>query len=228
MASYDKIDLGRSYIERTGSRLESEFIGEVDKDQYDDLAYEFLHRDEIAKAKSAISDPNKRFEYQLKLKDSAKAEFKNNMDLWHQRYKVSERAAIKLVEQSQRSNPEKPTKFFTANLYNYMRKRFGPGISLKFFTSTGGTHLDAAYGIDCFFKIYNEESGQELAIATIDLTGRERKDSTKAKVLLNINKDDRDKYDPSGEDYDKKFFDAKVGEFSEIIIDALLEDNAKR
>jgi len=222
----EKIEKGRSSLENTGTRLEAEFLGEVDKTKYRELAYAFLHKTEIAQADT----PEKKFEQMLKIKDAARKKFENALDLADKSKYIDFKNSVKLVEQSQLGNPEKPSKFFSGALYNYIKNRFEDKYILKFFTATGGTHLDVVHGVDSFFKLYDKESGQELAMATFDLTKNTSKDRARADVLVNIDGDDIEKYDPSNnnQEFDKKFFDEKVEKFSEMIIQALIENYQSR
>jgi hypothetical protein len=135
-----------------------------------------------------------------------------------------------LVEKCQIGNPEQPKQFFAQALYNYIKGRFNDKYVLKFFTAAGGTHLDIVHKIDCYFKLYEKENNKELSYATIDITGNESKDKARADVLLNIEQDEKDKYDPSqiNKNFDKSFFDQKIKEFGEEIIKSLIENYQKQ
>lgn len=222
----NKIERGRSSLENTGTRLEQEFIGEVDGTKYKELAYLFLHKNEMAKAET----PEEKFEQMIKVKEAAQKEFENALDLAGKDKYIDFKNSVRLVEQSQLGNPEKPSKFFAASLLNYVKSRFEDKYILKFFTATGGTHLDVVHGVDGFFKLYNKESGQELAMATVDLTRNAMKDKARADVLISIDQDEREKYDPSksNTNFDKKFFDEKIEKFSEMIVQALIENYQSR
>lgn len=222
----NRIEKGRSSLENTGTRLEQEFIGEVDTTQYKELAYAFLHKE---KAKEGETQDEK-FERMLNLKEAAQKEFENTLDLADRSKYIDFKNSTKLVEQSQIGNPEKPTRFFAAALHNYVKNRFEEKYILKFFTATGGTHLDVVHGVDGFFKLYDKKSGEELAMATIDLTKNTAKDKARADVLISIDQDDLEKYDPSknNKNFDKEFFNEKIAKYSETIIQALIENYQSR
>jgi len=228
--NYNRIDRASSYVERTGSRLEEELIGSVDRDEYDKLAFEILRKDELA-AIDKIEDKEERVFQRFKAMQTAKNMFQGHMDYLKKNNYLEKPDAINLVEKTQKGDPENPKRFFPRALFNSIKGRFEEKYILKFFTAAGGTHLDVAYGIDGFFKLYDKESGQELAMATVDLTGNESKSvANKADVLLKIEKDEKDKYDPSGEnkDFDKDFFKERVEYFSEEIVDALVRNYQAR
>lgn len=222
----EKIEKGRSSLENTGTRLEAEFLGEVDKNKYKEEAYVFLHREELSKAKT----PEQQFEQKLKIKEAAQKTFEDALDFAEKNNYINFKNSVGLVEQSQLGNPEKPSKFFSRALYDYIKNRFEDKYSLKFFTATGGTHLDVVHGVDCFFKLYDKATEEELAMATIDLTKRSSKDKARADVLIKVDQDDIEKYDPSknNKNFDKKFFDEKIEKYSEMIIAALIENYQRR
>jgi hypothetical protein len=222
----EKIERSRSSLENTGTRLEAEFLGEVNKTKYKEAAYTFLHRDELAK----VQTPEQQFEQTLKIKEAAQKAFEDALDFAEKNNYINFKNSVDLVEKSQLGNPEKPSKFFSSALYNYIKNRFEDKYSLKFFTATGGTHLDVAHGVDCFFKLYDKATEEELAMATIDLTKRSSKDKARADVLIKVDQDDMEKYDPSknNENFDKKFFDEQIEKYGEMIINSLIENYQKR
>lgn len=222
----ERIEKGRSSLENTGSRLENEFFGGVNETKYKELAYQFLHPEKKINAENTNDE---KYEKMLLIRDAAQKEFENTLDLADRNKYINFENSVKLVEKSQIGNPENPSKFFARSLYNYIKNRFDDKYILKFFTATGGTHLDVVHGVDCFFKLYDKASNKELAMATIDLTKNTAKNAARANVLLNINGDELDKYDSSSnnKEYDQKFFDKKIEEFSEMIIEALI-DNYQR
>lgn len=221
-----RIEQGRSSLENTGNRLESEFFGEVDGTKYKELAYKFLHKE--GKPERELS-PEDRYAKMLSIKEAAQKEFEDTLDLADRSKYINFADSLKLVEKCQVGNPEKPNKFFSRALYENIKNRFAEKYDLKFFTATGGTHLDVVHGVDCFFKLYDKE-GNELAFATIDLTKNRAKDNARADVLIHVDDDDLKKYDPSqnNKDYDKEFFNQKIEGFSENIIDALVENYKKK
>jgi len=220
------IEKGRTSPDNTGTRLESEFIGDVDGTKYKKLAYEFLHKDEIKEEMAKAKTPEEKFEQMIKIKEAAQKEFENALDLADRDKYIDFKNSVKLVEQSQLGNPEKPSRYFSGALYNHVKDHFADKYILKFFTATGGTHLDVGHGVDGFYKLYNKENGRELTMATLDLTGNASKDMVRADVLVYIDQYDREKYDPSknNKNFDKAFFNEKIEKFSEMIIRALIEN----
>ncbi|MEI7452335.1 MAG: hypothetical protein WCK37_04015 [Candidatus Falkowbacteria bacterium] len=228
--NYNRIDRASSYIERTGSVLEAEFIGGVDKDEYDKLAFEILRKDELARI-NKIEDKDEKIFQRFKAMEQAKNMFLSHHDYVAKDNYLGRQDSIELVEKTQKGDPENPKRFFIRSLLNAIKGRFDEKYTLKFFTAAGGTHLDVAHGIDGFFKLYDKDSGKELAMATIDLSGNKSKDKVKkADVLISINGDERDRYIPSAEnkDFDKEFFNEKMEYFSEEIVNALITDYQNR
>ena len=70
----------------------------------------------------------------------------------------------------------------------------------------------------------------ELAFATIDITKNEKKDKTKANVLINISQEESIKIDPSknNEMFDKELLLNKITDSTEKIVNALIEDYKQR
>ncbi|HBA37039.1 TPA: hypothetical protein DCZ15_04200 [Candidatus Falkowbacteria bacterium] len=223
--TFEKISKGCSAHENTGSRLEEEFIGGVNNHKYKELAYQFIHQKETPEH----LDAEKKYQWILKTKEKAQKELQETSALFARENYINFKDSMELVEKCQIGNPEKPSKFFSRALYNKIKNRFQDKYLLKFFTATGGTHLDVVHGIDCFFKLYDKESGQELTSATIDFTKRPGKDSAKADLIFFIDDNDQTKYDPSPEnqDFDKNAFDRKIEEFSEQTVETLIENYKK-
>ncbi|EKE11499.1 MAG: hypothetical protein ACD_15C00070G0001, partial [uncultured bacterium] len=221
MPEYFTASRNRSPEGETGTRLESEFLGEVNKSRYKELVYTLLHKDELD---SAVS-PDKKFEIMMKIRDEAQKDFDNILNSAQKGKFINFKNSVRLVEQAQMGNPEKPSRFFSGALHNYIKNRFEDKYILKFFTATGGTHLDILHGVDGFFKLYSKESGRELSLATIDLTKNPTKDRAKADVIIYINGNDLEKYDPSrnNSEFDRNFFNKQVQKFSEEIIKSLVE-----
>jgi hypothetical protein len=223
-ATLERIEKGRSSLENTGSRLESEFLGGVDEEKYKELAYKFLHPEKTTEAETA----EEKYEKMLLIREAAQKEFEKALDYADRSKYIDFKNSVKLVEQCQNNDPENPSRFFSRALLNNIKDRFVDKYILKFFTATG-THLDVVHGVDCFFKLYDKATGTELAMATMDLTRNSAKDSARADVLLNIEAQKKDLYDPSSnnQDFDKKFFNNKIEEFGEMVTHALV-DNYKR
>jgi len=218
-----KIERGRSAHENTGQRLETEFLGNINKPKYNELAYLHLYPVEETLSK------DQKFEKTLKIREEAQAAFENTLALADKNKYIDFKTSMSLVEKCQSGDPEKPSSFFIKALYDHIKDRFADKYILKFFSATGGTHLDVVHGIDGFFKLYDKASGEELTYATIDITGNELKNKAKANVLLNIPSAEKNKFDPSqnNRDFDRAFFDKKIAEYSQIIIDSLIENYTK-
>ncbi len=208
-----------------GSRLESEFLGEVNKMKYKELTYALLHKDELEKA----ATPDKKFEIMMKIRDEAQHDFQSILKSSKQGKFIDLKTAVNLVEQSQAGNPEKPSKFFSAALLNHLKDRFSDKYILKFFTAAGGTHLDVLHGVDGFFKLYDKSDGQELATSTIDITMNPTKDRSKADVIIYVSRGDLDKLDPSrgNKEFDKKKFQENIEKNAEEIIESLISNYQK-
>jgi len=218
-----KIEQGRSAYENTGQRLETEFLGNVNKSKYNELAYHHLHPVEETLSKE------QRFEKTLKIREEAQAAFEDTLALAEKNKYIDFKTSMSLVEKCQVGNPENPGSFFIRALHNNIKDRFVDKYILRFFSATGGTHLDVVHGIDGFFKLYDKASGEELTYATIDITGNELKNKAKANVLLNISPAEKDKFDPSqkNQNFDQAFFDKKIAEYSQTIIDSLIDNYIK-
>jgi hypothetical protein len=223
----DKIERGRSSLENTGTRLEQEMLGEVNGRKYKELAYSFLHRDEMAQPGES---KDKQFERILKMREAAQREFENALDLADRDKYIDFRNSVKLVEQAQAGDPEHPRQFFAQELHHYLTEKFSEKYFLKFFTATGGTHLDVVHGVDGFFKLYDQETRSELAMATIDLTRNDMKDKARANVLIRLSKDEIGKMDPSKENemFDKETLNNNVIFFGDLIANALIDDYKRR
>jgi len=224
--SRNNFNFGGNDYSNTGSRLEDEFLGTVNTPKYQEEAYKTLHQDEIPTG----GDPEKRFNKILELQERAHKVFDNSMAIANRNNYINFRNSMALVERCQSGNPENPNRFFSKALYNYIKGRFDPMYSLKFFTAVGGTHLDIVHKIDCYFKLYLKETGEDLVFATIDITGRKSKDKASADVLLNISPEDKDKYDPSpvNKEYDETYFNQKIAEYGEEIIQAMMDNCNKK
>jgi hypothetical protein len=222
----NRIEKSRQGYENTGSNLEQEFLGTINSVKYKGLAYKNLHQEQV----SETADPREKFEKMLKIKETAQKEFDSTLALADRNKYINFKDSMALVEKCQVGNPENPSHFFSKALYDYIRNRLDEKYILKFFTAVGGTHLDIVHKIDFYFKLYNKESGEELTCATIDITGRKSKDKTRANVLLNIDQEERDQYDPSqiNKNFDREFFNKKIAVFGEEIIKSLIENYQNR
>lgn len=215
-----------SRIENTGSRFEDQFIGTVNRHKYKEMAYDLLNKK--SDNFDSLSKDDK-FEEILKRREHATQEFENTLD-FKEKY-ISRNKAMELVEKCQTGDPEHPSRFFASKLYETIKNRFnGDELLLKFFTATGGTHLDVTHKIDCYFKLYLKKTGEEVACATLDLTQRSNKDTAKANVLVNISPEDQERCDPSknNDRYDPEFLDETINKLSEKILQALINDYRER
>lgn len=221
----NRISQGQSANEGRGAILETEYLGNVDSPQYRKEAYMKLHGNEIKKANS----PEEEYEQELEINKLAQEEFDDTLKIADRNNYINFKNSMALVERCQVGNPEKPNRFFSRALYNYIRSRWDEKYTLKFFTAVGGTHLDIVHKIDFYFKLYLKETNEEIVFATADITGRDSKDKATADVLINIRQDERDKYDPSpvNKSFDKEFFDSKIAEFGEEIIEAMVRNYNK-
>lgn len=223
----NKIEHGRNSLDNTGGMLEQEFLGAVNTRKYKEMAYAVLHKDEL-KDKEGES-PEERYEKILSMREKAKQEFAGALHLADRSKYIDYENSMQLIEETQVGDPEKPKQFFAKKLHEYIKGRFEDKYTLKFFTCTGGTHLDVYHGVDFFFKLYDKESGKELTQTTIDLTMNPKKDEIKADVLVYIDDRNTEKYDNSkgNEEYNEEFINNKISEFGEEIINSLIE-NYKR
>lgn len=223
MFNSSRIEAGRNQYENTGQELESKFLGDIDKYTYNELAYRVLHP-----IKEGLS-PLEIFEENLKIREEAQKVFQNTLDLADKDKYINFKTSMELVEKIQLGDPENPRSFFAKALLNRIKERFAEKYSLKFFSAVG-THFDVVHKIDGFFKLYSIENGEELACATVDITGRESKDISKANVLIKVTREEKEKLDPStnNERFDKQFFAEKINYYAEKIIAALIDNYKNR
>lgn len=226
--SSQRFEAGTNRFEVNGTRLEQEFLGEVNKRKYKELAYMFLHKELSKKA----DNPDDEFMRILSIRDKAQLEFQNALDLSSRGKFIDVDDSFKLVEKCQIGDPEKPSTFFASTLYKKVKEYYAEQgeYVLKYFTAVGGTHLDVCHGIDAFFKLYDKESGDELAMASLDLTMNPNKtEPGKADVLADIKAEDYSKYDTSknNEEFDKEFCENRIGDISNMVIYAMEEDKKK-
>ncbi|MCF7820545.1 MAG: hypothetical protein K9M44_03700 [Candidatus Pacebacteria bacterium] len=207
------IERARSAYENTGRNLETEVFGDIAKNRYNLLALQFLSQK--SEDKKNNNDGNKvnqeqadreKYEKYLALKKKAMRAF-NSVQECKDAY-INYEDSMRIVEESQEFNPEKPNKIFPKLLLENIHAVLDNDsrIKLKFFSATGGTHLDYLHGVDFFVKMYDKESGEELSEATIDATMRDRK-KVKADLVIKLNKENQEKIDASSnnEKFDKQF-----------------------
>jgi hypothetical protein len=201
-------------------------IGTANAKHYKEEAYATLYPE---KCKLDNLEKDERFEKILKIREDAQAEFQD-LQSFNKKFVPLDKA-MALVEKCQIGNPENPSRFFAHELYEAIKNRFvGDKYILKFFSATGGTHLDVSHGIDCYFKLYDKETGKELTRATIDLTQNSRKDKTKADVLIYISDDDYELLDGSknNDRFDPEFLKKVIAEETEKITNAMIENFKKK
>ncbi|NCD01062.1 hypothetical protein EOL94_03145 [bacterium] len=222
MFNPSRIENFRSSFENTGFRLESEFLGNIDKTKYNQLACEYL----FGNPANNEDDPEKKFIETIKFREQAEKMFHDTEAISDKAKYIDFKSSMKLVEDSQISDPENPKKFFAKKLLDALKDRFDDKYVIKFFTAAGGTHLDVKHKVDCFFKVYNRENEEELCFATIDLTSNPKKKDCKADVLINISSEDKDKFDDSknNEDFNENFVEEKISEYADRIANALIEN----
>lgn len=179
--------------ERDGRGLEFSYIGGVDKNTYNLLALKFL---EDKNVKDIPSNEVEQFEEILKLKEKALTAFSDILD-YHDMY-IGFKDSMALVEKSQIGDPANPQKTLPKLLLKTTKSVFSNNqiIKLKFFTATGGTHLDVLAGVDCFIKMYDSSNDKEMALVTIDVTGRDKEDkNAKADIVISLKEDTLDSID---------------------------------
>ncbi len=210
--------------EKSGHKMEEELIGVLNKKRYDELAFKLLlkeRNDLIGKEEylAKRNNPEDEFERILNLREVASRRLETTSKVIRNENYLDYDNSMVLIEKCQYGDPEKPTVFFAKKLYNYLNDIYGDKYNLKFFISSGITHLDILHGIDCYFKLYDKESGEEVSRCTIDLTGNREKDRAKANVLILIEPDVRDKIDPSpvNKDFDKILLEETISDYGKII-----------
>ncbi len=226
MINVSRIEMSRSAFENTGTRLEAEYTGNIDKSKYNELAYEHLFGNPADKE----TDPDEKFAKILSFKEQARIVFEDTLALSDQDKYINFKNSMKLVEMSQLGDPENPSRFFAKALYNSVKEKFVDKYILKFFTASGGTHLDVKHKIDCFFKLYNKETKEELSQATIDLTSNTNKQTCRADILLYISDEEKNKFDSSSNntEYDREFFKTKIDEYATQIAKVIVENYKNR
>lgn len=227
----ERIEGGRHGYEGTGTCVEDEFVGHIDRPAYNELAYKFLNKKEINDINNT-QNPDEKFTKILKMKDEAQKYFEDTLDIADRNKYIDYENSMKLVERCQTGNPENPSRSFSRALYNYIKERFDEKYTLKFFTAAGGSHLDIKHKVDCFLKLYQADKNgklQELTSASIDLTMRNNKTDCKADLLFDIKQDERDKYDRSSNNkkFDSEFFDEKISNFGDRVIETLVDNYRK-
>ncbi len=209
-----------------GNIFEAEMVGTANGRSYKEKAYAALYPE---KCKTDNLDNEELFEKMLQIREDAQTEFRDTMNFNKKRISLDK--AMELVEKCQTSDPENPTRLFANKLYQAVKNRFvSDKYILKFFSAAGGTHLDVSHGIDCYFKLYDKNTGKELTRATIDITQHPKNDWTKSDVLLYVAKEDSDKLDNSrgNKNFDAKFLQEIVEKEAEKITDAMIENFQKR
>jgi hypothetical protein len=222
LSNLERWEKAQDRASKSSSLLEVDMVGTADVKHYKEAAYATLYPE---RCKLDNLENTERFEKILKIREDAQAEFQD-IDSFNKTFVPLDRA-MDLVEKCQTGDPENPSRFFAHELYQAVKNRFvNDKYILKFFSATGGTHLDVSHGIDCYFKLYDKETGNELTRATIDLTQNSRKDKTRSDVLIYISDDDRERLDGSrGNDlFDPKFLKEVIEQETEKITNAMIEN----
>ncbi|QQG52413.1 MAG: hypothetical protein HY931_03765 [Candidatus Falkowbacteria bacterium] len=222
LSNLEKWESAQNKASKSGSILEADMIGTANSKNYKEAAYATLYPERCGLDNLGTDE---RFEKILKIREDAQAEFQD-IQSFNKKFVPLDKA-MALVEKCQVGNPENPSRFFAHELYQAVKDRFvSDKYILKFFSATGGTHLDVSHGIDCYFKLYDKESGKELTRATIDLTQNSKKDRTRADVLIYISDDDYEKLDGSknNDRFDPEFLKKVIAEETEKITDAMVEN----
>lgn len=225
LSNLERWEKAQDRASKSSSLLEVDMVGTADVKHYKETAYATLYPE---RCKLDNLENDERFEKILKIREDAQAEFQD-IKSFNKTFVPLDKA-MGLVEKCQIGDPENPSHFFAHELYQAVKNRFvSDKYILKFFSATGGTHLDVSHGIDCYFKLYDKETGKELTRATIDLTQNSRKDKTRSDVLIYINDDDRERLDGSrGNDlFDPKFLKWVIEQETEKITNAMIENYQK-
>ncbi|MBN2854381.1 hypothetical protein JXK06_02510 [Patescibacteria group bacterium] len=219
--------------ENTGQRLETEFIGNINKRKYDELAFDYIQKQsqrfnqkQSPNHSTQIDEVENEFERMLQMREAASEHFNSFTKIRNKENYIDYKNSMDLVEKSQYGDPEKPNKFFSAALYNYIKNRFDEKYSLKFYTAAGLTHLDILHGVDCFFKLLDKKSGQEITKTTIDLTGNREKNQSRADVLIKLSQEEKNQIDPSKENknFNKEILRERIDNYGEIIVQSLVNN----
>jgi len=213
MISHDRIENSQK-VKETGTLLEYEFFGQISK-----LTNAKCMASVLLERFPNLSEKERTETYMV-----AKDKFGNKFDAKDAKENyISRKRAIQIVELCQFGSPEKPSKYFANDLYNAIWKKLNltDGSKLKFFTAVGSS-LDYLHDIDSYFKLYGPD-GKEVAIATINISKiDERQESDKkAEVLMYVDAEKKDLYDPSSENFDKVAFAEIIEEYSSLISDLL-------
>ena len=226
MNRFERFELSENKVVANGHVFEEEMIGAANGRHYKEEAYATLYPE---RCRLNQLDKDQRFEKMLKIREEAQAEFQNILGFNKRTLPIEK--AMELVEKCQTGDPKNPSHLFAKKLYQAVKDKFVPDkYILKFFSATGGTHLDVSHGIDCYFKLYDKNNGKELACATIDLTQQPKKDLAKADVLIYIATEDSSKLDNSrgNADFDPKFLEEIVEKEAEKISNVIVENFISR
>lgn len=222
ITNHERYQIAENKVIENGRNFEQQTLGLINSRLYNEEAYATLYPE---RCNLDNLEKDERFEKILKIREDAQSEFQDKSGFNKKRMPLNK--AMELVEKCQTGNPEKPSYLFANKLYQAVKNRFvSDKYILKFFSAVGGTHLDVSHGIDCYFKLYDKNSGEELTRATIDLTQHPKNDSTKSDVLIYISQEDTSKLDNShgNHDFDMSFFEEMIEKEAEKIKDAMVEN----
>lgn len=220
-SAFNRLEKSEAGFIENGHLLEEQLIGTIDSKKYKKDAYFYLHPE---KFKNNELDKQAQYEKILMLQEEIESSFVTVMDF--KRTRLPLKVAMKIIEKCQKNNPEAPQKTFARKLLAGVKNQFKDKYIFKFFTSSGGTHLDICNGIDGYFKIYNKETGIEMTEATIDLTSDPNKNCTPADLLIFISKEDAARLDDSrgNEKFDANFLEEVTASQKKRVVDALIQN----
>ncbi len=222
---YNRLEKTEAGFTENGHLLEEQLIGTINSRLYKQLAYTYLHREEI---EGDGLDITAKYERTLIAREKSESSFVTVMDF--KKTEIPLNIAMNLVEKCQTENPEAPKKIFSRKLLEGVKGGFEDKYIFKFFTASGGTHLDICNGIDGYFKLYDKETKKRLATATIDLTSNPNKINTPADLLIYISKEDTFRLDNSrgNEKFDPAFLDELISKEKVRVINTLVNSFLER
>jgi hypothetical protein len=212
--SFELFNFNNFEKEKKEKSLEEDFLGVMDSDRYKELAYIYLNQKNIDK----ISDLSEKFKSSIDIKDRARESFKEDSDYLGKNF-IPYQKATELIEECQLKQ-EKNNSPFISSLLKKIQENFSDDYEIKFLSSVGENHLHKVFGVDGIIKVYDRESGQEVASSTIDLNdSEERLETDKADVLFDIDSEVEEKLRKGfkGDKNDKEYSDLKLEEYSRLV-----------
>jgi len=187
----------------------------MDSDRYKELAYKYIHQDKL----NQINDPSEKFRSSIDTQDKARESFKEDSDYLGKNF-IPYQKAVELVSESQKDIYEGKQSLFLSNLIKNIQENFSDDYEIKFLSAVGENHLHKVFGVDGLIKVYDRESGEEIACSSIDLNdSEERLETDKADVLFDIDSEveERLKKGFKGNKNDKEYSDLKLKEYSQLV-----------